>query len=137
MVAQKGSLMLIKVGDGQEVENFTTIGGLRVSSMVLNHAAIDAGCVGSGPWRQLMSAAGVCDMRIEGGGMFTDSAAEQLVEGYAFAGSANHFRLYSGNGDYVQGPFIVTMYARSGHVDTEEMYSLRLESAGDVQLVTG
>ena len=137
MAAQKGSLMLIKVGDGHVVENFATIGGLRVSSMTLNHSVIDTSCVGSGQWRQLVDAAGPCAVRIEGGGLFTDTASEEKIRNDAFAGNIQNFRLYSGNGDYIQGPFMVTMYERSGHVDTEEIFMLRLESAGDVALVAG
>lgn len=137
MVAQKGSLMLIKIGDGQPTEQFATVGGLRISSMTLNHAVMDASCVGGGPWRQLLEGAGPCAMRLEGVGIFTDSAAEANLQACVFAGTVRNFRLYSGNGDYVQGPFMVSMYSRSGHVDSEEGYMMRLDSAGDIQMVAG
>jgi predicted secreted protein len=37
MVANKGSLVLIKVGNGGGPETFTTIGGLRTSRLTLNN----------------------------------------------------------------------------------------------------
>ncbi len=136
MVAHKGSLMLIKVGDGALDESFSTLGGLRASSLTLNQAVMDTSCVGGGQWRQLISDAGMRALAIEGTGMFTDAASEELARGYAFSGSAHQFQLYFGNGDFVQGAFIISMYARSGTHASEEVYALRLESAGDINFVT-
>ena len=36
MAAQKGSALLMKIGDGASPEAFTTIGGMRSTSMTLN-----------------------------------------------------------------------------------------------------
>ena len=135
MAAQKGSLMLIKVGDGAEVENYSTLGGLRLSRMILNQAVMDASCIGSGQWQQLISGAGLRSISLDGDGIFMDSAAEERARGYAFSGSAQHFRMYFGNGDYFQGSFIIRSYSRSGSYLTEEVYSLHMESAGNVAFV--
>lgn len=137
MVAQKGSLMLIKVGDGALVESFTTLGGLRATNLTLNQAVMDASCVGGSGWRQLMGAAGLRSVSIQGAGLFTDAVSEERARGYAFGGNAQNYRLYFGNGDYLQGAFIISMYARSGAFDSEELYAMRLESAGDVAFVAG
>ena len=41
MAAQKGSSLLVKIGDGASPEAFTTIGGLRSTSISLNDEAVD------------------------------------------------------------------------------------------------
>lgn len=132
MTAQKGSLVLIKVGNGGDPEVFTTIGGLRVSSMVLGNQMLDATNTESGAWRQLLGGAGIRSLQISGGGMFTDAASEEIVRGYAFASTVNNYRFVFANGDYVTGPFQITAYERSGDHENEEVYSLALESAGTI-----
>ena len=41
MAAQKGSAMLMKVGNGGSPETFTTIGGLRSTSLTINNESVD------------------------------------------------------------------------------------------------
>lgn len=132
MAAQKGSLVLIKVGNGGGPETFTTIGGLRTSKLVLNNQVVDTTNKDSGAWRQLLSGAGIRSMSISGSGVFTDSAAEETVRGYAFSNSINNYKFFFANGNTVTGAFQVTSYERAGNHDGEETYSLTLESAGSV-----
>ena len=129
MTAQNGALVLIKVGNGGSPEIFSTIGGLRTSRMVLNHAVLDATNRESGPWKQLLGNAGINSLTIEGTGLFTNSASEETLRGYAFANSANNYTFIFANGNNVSGPFMVTAYERSGNYDEEEIYQLTLESA--------
>jgi len=132
MSAESGTLVLIKVGNGGSPETFTTIGGLRTSAMTLSNHTMDASNVQLGQWKQLQSNSGIMSMSISGGGMFTDSAAEEMVCGYAFAQSVNNYQLIFANGDMVSGPFMITAYSRSGDFQDEEIYTLTLESAGNI-----
>ncbi|MBY0407025.1 MAG: phage tail protein [Rickettsiales bacterium] len=137
MGALKGSLMLIKVGDGAVSESFTTLGGLRVTRLMLNQAAMDTTAIGSGAWRMLANETGPRRMSVEGMGLFTDAASEERVRDCAFSGRQCRFRLYFGNGDYVQGAFLISQYERSAAHDSEQLYALRLESAGELLFVAG
>src|SRR5580693_7449103 len=85
MTAQQGALVLIKAGNGGSPEIFTTIGGLRTSSMTLGNQALDTTNVESGNWRQLMGSAGINSLIVSGSGIFTDAASEETVRGNAFA----------------------------------------------------
>jgi TP901-1 family phage major tail protein len=116
---------------------FTTIGGLRLSGMVLDNHVLDATNRESGAWRQLLPNAGIHSLTIHGNGLFTDVASEETVRGYAFAGTVNNYQFIFANGDYVSGPFMVTSYERSGNIDSEEIYSLTLESAGTIIFTAG
>jgi predicted secreted protein len=90
MTAQKGSLVLIKVGNGGGPEIFSTIGGLRSSRLILGNQIIDSSNI-SAPWRILLNA-GIKALSIGGRGFFTDAASEETIRGYAFSGSVNNYQ---------------------------------------------
>ena len=132
MSAKRGSLVLIKVGNGADPEQFSTVGGLRTSSLVLNNHLLDATSVSAGTWRQLLNSAGIQSLHLSGSGVFTDSAAEDTVRGYAFSNSIKNYQFIFANGDFVIGPFMIAAYERAGDHDGEEVYSIALESAGAI-----
>ncbi len=136
MTAKSGALVLIKAGDGASPEVFTTVGGLRTSDLMVNHRAMVTSNVQSGAWQQLVSNAGMLSLQLSGSGVFTDSASEEMVRAHAFAGSVNNYRFVFGNGNFVTGAFLITAYQRSGAHDGEEVFSLALESAGNVTFST-
>jgi TP901-1 family phage major tail protein len=131
MAAQNGNLVLIKVGNGaMPTEAFTTIGGLRTSKMTLDHKEMESTNRESGLWTQLLSGAGLHSLTIEGSGLFTNSAAEETLRGYAFAASVNNYKFIFANGNNVTGAFMVTSYTRSGNYDEPETFEVMLVSAG-------
>lgn len=137
MTAQKGSLVLLKVGDGgTPTETFTTVGGLRTTSFTHNNQTVDATNKDSGAWRELLEGAGVRSISISGSGVFTDSAAEETVRGYAVNNSIQNYELTFGNGDKLSGAFQITSYQRAGTYNDAETYSITLASAGAVTFTT-
>lgn len=133
MTAQKGSLLLLKVGDGATpTENFTTVGGLRTTSFTHNNQTVDATNKSSGAWRTLLEDAGVRSITISGTGVFTNAVAEETVRGIAMNNQIKNFQLTFGNGDSMTGPFQITSYQRAGNYNNEETYSLSLASAGTI-----
>jgi TP901-1 family phage major tail protein len=137
MVAQKGALMLMKVGDGMVSESFATLGGLLATHFTVQHEVLDASSVGGGMWRQMASGAGMLSVSIDGAGLFHDTAAEALARGAAFAGTVQNYRLYFGNGDYLQGAFIIRSYERNGDYDGEETYAMQFVSSGEILYYPG
>lgn len=132
MTAQKGSLFLLKVGDGGGSEIFTTVAGLQVTSLTLNNQAVENNNASSGSWRSFMAGAGIRSINISGSGLFTDDTSEESVRSNAFANSINNYQLSFANGDVLQGPFQIRSYGRAGNNDNPESVSLTLESAGEV-----
>ena len=132
MGAQKGALVLLKIGDGAGPEVFVTVGGLRTTRFTLNNEIVDSTNKDSGAWRMLLDGAGIRSMSIAGNGIFTDAVSEETMRGYAFANSVGNYELTFGNGDKLAGAFQITSYERGGNYDGEETYSLTLESAGAV-----
>ncbi|MBN8531723.1 MAG: phage tail protein [Alphaproteobacteria bacterium] len=132
MTAQKGSLVLLKIGDGGAPEQFTTVGGLRVNRFEVRNAPVDASNRDSGRWQSLLAGTGNSRVTLEGSGVFTDSATEKTLRIQAFNHTQKNYRMTFGNGDALEGPFVVSAYAREGDVDGEERYALTLESSGSV-----
>lgn len=130
MTAQKGSAFLLKVGDNGSPENFTTVGGMKANAFILNNTAVDATNKNSGAWRILAEGAGIRHVTITGTGIFTDSATEETVRGYAFSNSIRNYQIVMANGDVLQGAFQITRYERAGEYDNVENYTMTLESAG-------
>ncbi len=137
MTTQKGSLVLLKVGNGgAPTETFTTVGGLRTTEFNHNNLSIEVGAIETGAWRQILEGAGLRSTVISGTGVFTDSAAEEMVRNYAMSNSIKNYELTFGNGDKLSGPFQITSYQRAGDYNSEETYALSLASAGIIAFTT-
>lgn len=130
MPSHKGRDLLLKIGDGAEDENFTTIGAARTVAMTLNNQSADATTMADGGIQVLNAAAGVQSLSIRLEGIFKDSAAEESLRALAFAREARHFLLQFPNGDSYTAPFVVESYARSGSHDGLEGFSVSLSRSG-------
>jgi TP901-1 family phage major tail protein len=86
----------------------------------------------SGGWRLLLAGAGIRSITLSGSGIFTDSASEETVRGYAFTNSINNYEFYFGGNDKISGAFQITSYERAGNHDGEETYAITFESAGAI-----
>lgn len=133
MTASKAELLLLKIGDGASPgEGFSTLGGLRSTRMTVNRQPVAATDVTSEGWRRMMSQTGNAQMRIQGSGLFMNSAAEAVLRAQAMAGTTANYRLQFGNGDHMAGAFVVSSYERSGKVGDMEAFGVTLESAGTI-----
>lgn len=131
MAAGKGSLVLLKVGNNGNPEVFTTVGGLITTEMILSNEIKESTNRNSGSWRQI-NATGVSRLRITGRGLFTNAASEETLRSYIFGNLARNYELGFSNNSKVSGSFIVTEYHRMGDIDSEEQFSIILESAGTI-----
>lgn len=131
MMPQKGSLFLLKA----KIENdYQTVGGMRTTKFLLNNQLIDVTHKISGPWRALLSQAGVSSLTVSATGLFTNSVSEKFIRKSAFNNQLIEGLLCFGNGETIEGSFQITTYERSGNYDQEETYSLTLESSGEITI---
>lgn len=137
MSAQKGSMFLLKVGDGGNPETFATVGGLRATRFTIDNAPVDVTTKDSAGMRELLAGAGLQSMTISGAGVFTDTAAEETVRAKAAAGAVANYRIVAGNGDQWEGAFLITAYGRGGDYNSEETFSITLESSGAIVFTPG
>lgn len=131
MGAFKGSLVLLKIGDGATpVEQFTTLGGLRTTRLSINRQPVNVQDVTGQGWRVALEKAGVSSLRVQGEGIFTSGEAGITLQELAISGAVRKYHFYFGNGDRLESRFIVTSYERIGTVNGLEAVNLTLENSG-------
>lgn len=136
MAAQKGSALLMKIGDGASPEAFTTIGGMRSTSMTLNDEMVDVTNKDSGRARTLLAQGGVNSMTVSGSGVFTDTASETTLRGkFDVAALTNYQFLVPDFGTYT-GSFQLTSLEYAGEYNGEVTYSFTFESSGALTFAT-
>lgn len=135
MAAEKGRAFILKIGDGAMPEVFSTIGGMRATSLSINNETVDITNKGSGGWRDILSGAGTRSIAVSGSGVFTDSAAEILFQGKVMTSAISHYQVQFESGDMFSGAFHATALDYAGDHNGERTYSLRLESSGPVSFV--
>lgn len=136
MAAQKGADLLLKIGADATVasdsDTYTTVGGLRSTSISLNQETVDITNKDSAGARELLADAGVETVSISGSGVFTDAASESTVR-TAFGGAniPNFEVVLPDFGSYI-GKFQIASMEYAGEYNGEVTYSLTLESSGAV-----
>ena len=137
MTAQKGRDLLLKIGDGADPENFSTLGAARTSAMTLNNQPVDASSMDGAGLQSFIPDAGVQGMTLKLEGLFKDSAAEEKLRLAAFARSSRNYLLCFPNGDSYAAAFVVQDYARSGSFDGLESFTVTLLRNGAGSFTAG
>ena len=132
MAAQKGKAVLIKHGDGADPEVFTTIGGLRSSSITKNDEAVDITNKDSANARELLGGAGIKSITISGSGVFTDSTAEVALRAEFGATAFNNYQFVIPDLGTYTGAFMVASLEYAGEYNGEATYNVTFESSGAV-----
>ena len=137
MAAQKGKSLLMKIGDGASPEVFTTIGGMRSTTLTLNDEIVDITKKDStNEARELLAAAGVKSGTVAGSGVFTDSASETTRYGKWHASANSNYQFLVPNLITVTGAFQLSSLEYAGEYNGEVTYSFTFESAGDLTVAT-
>jgi TP901-1 family phage major tail protein len=132
MSAQRGKDLLIKIGDGGSPESFTTVAGLRATTLAFNATAIDITSADSADmWRELL-AAGVKSASLSGSGVFKDAASDATLRTAFFDQTLANFQIVIPHFGTVTGPFKLTQLQYEGPYDGEAKISLSLASAGEL-----
>lgn len=137
MAAQKGSALLMKIGDGASPEAFTTVGGLRSTSISLNEEAVDVtNKDSSNKYRELLAQAGVVTVSVSGSGVFTDSASETSLKSSFNKSTFDNYQFLVPDFGTFTGAFMVASLEYAGEYNGEVTYSVTFESAGDITFAT-
>lgn len=136
MAAQKGSALLLKIGADNAVaassDTYTTVGGLRSTSISMNEEAVDVTTKDSSGVRNLLANGGVQTVSVSGSGVFTDAASESTLRGAFGASDFHNFEVIIPDFGTYQGEFMVASLEYAGEYNGEVTYSVTLESSGSV-----
>lgn len=133
MTAQSGRDLLLKIGDGEDDESFTTVAGLRTSELSFNARSIDITSLASDDmWQQLMDGAGLKSAAISGAGIFRDSDADALIRSAFFNQSVRNWQIILPDFGTLSGAFKITALTYLGPYDGALQISMTLTSGGDI-----
>ena len=136
MAAQKGSALLMKIGNGGSPESFSAIGGMRSTSLSMNDEMVDITNKDSSRHRTLLAQGGTHSMTVAGSGVFTDSSSETLLRSkFDESGLTNYQFLVPDFGTFT-GNFRLTTLEYAGEFNGEVTYSFTFESSGEIQFAT-
>jgi len=137
MAAQKGSALLMKIGNAASPEVFTTIGGLRSTSITMNEETVDVTTKDStGKYRELLAQGGIVTISISGSGVFTDSASETTLKSAFNASTFKNFQFLVPDFGTFTGAFQVSSLEYAGEYNGEVTYSATFDSAGSITFAT-
>ena len=136
MAAQKGSALLMKIGDGSSPESFTTIGGMRSTALAMNDEAVDITNKDSARARTLLAQAGVNSMTVTGSGVFTDSSSEATLRSAFDASSFTNYQFLVPDFGTFTGAFMLQSLEYAGEFNGEVTYSFTFESSGAITFAT-
>ena len=136
MAAYKGSAMLVKIGatpsGAAASDTYTTIAGLRSTSITHNEETVDVTSKDSSQVRELLAGAGIYSVTISGSGILTDSSSLTTLESAMNASDFHNFQVVVADFGTYEGEFALTSLEISGEHNGEVSYSITLESAGTV-----
>ena len=130
MSAQRGKDLLIKIGDGASPENFTTVAGLRATTLCFNATNIDVtNSDSTDMWRELLDS-GVKSATISGSGVFKDAASDAALRAAFFNQTLCNWQIVIPSFGTIAGPFKLASLQYDGPYDGELKITLSLASAG-------
>lgn len=132
MAEQRGKAYVIKAEDTPGGGSYTTIAGLRTTTMSINNEQVDITTKDSGSWRELLDDAGLRSISVSGAGIFKDTASEKVIRDGAMNGSILNFEVVFEDGAKFAGAFQITSLEYSGEHVGVRQYSMTLESSGTV-----
>lgn len=136
MATQQGRELLIKMGDGESSETFTTVCGLTSKSIGINGNTYDVttatcGDEGSALWQELQ--AGVKSVQASGNGIFKDETAEaDLVAAALGDTTSTNFQVIVPDFGTFAGAFFIETLEFGGEQEGAVSVSLSLNSTGAV-----
>ena len=136
MAAQKGSALLMKIGNAGSPETFTTIGGMRSTSLAMNDEMVDVTNKDSARARTLLAQGGTNSMTVSGSGVFTDTASEATLKGKFDVSALTNYQFLVPDFGTFTGSFQLTTLEYAGEFNGEVTYSFTFESSGAITFAT-
>jgi TP901-1 family phage major tail protein len=136
MAKQLGRAFLLKIGDGEASETFSSLAGLNSKSLTINNSAIDvttpdASSPGGALFAQSLN--GLKSVSVSGDGVFLDETAEARMNTVAMAADPEaNFEIVIPNFGTYAGAFKITSLDFGGETEGGVQFSLSLESSGTV-----
>lgn len=135
MTAIHGALVVIKLGDGGDPEQFNALAGLKSKKLSVNNEAIDVTTQDSVDlWREYLARGGPKSVSLAGDGVFAAGVQQGTLLGIAMSGTdiVRSYQLVLPGFGTFEGPFLLESYEMNADTTDATQFSLTLNSAGQV-----
>ena len=126
----------LKVEEPHDSGTYKFIGGMQslsISTSTVNETI--SNIIGQ-TYNEMITDTGPKSYSISGSGIFKNSVGERIMASARMTGEVRRFKITFGNGDQLNGLFVVTTFDRSGDSAGAETYSTSLESSGLVESIS-
>lgn len=127
MTNYKGRDFVLKTGAWS---GGTTVADCRTHSLRFTHEAVEITNKSSNGYRTLLEGAGTKSITVSLGGVISNDASHETLQGYANAGSINAMALGWADGDTLEASFLITSFEVTGDHNGEQQFTATLESSG-------
>ncbi len=133
MSVQIGAALMVKMRHPNE-PHFVTVAGLRARSITLTADPIEATHAQSaGRWRQFLEQSGMRHLRLEGEGVFANSAADLTINNLFFTGRRADCEIVIPSFGRLTGFFMLSGLAYIGHEQGEMLWRMVLQSTDVIE----
>lgn len=137
--AYSGRLVLLKVNTSGSPATYTTIAGLRDTTITVTESEVDVTTKDDAGIRYQLEGNILSSVTVTGSGVFTDSATIATIRNAALAGTHRGYKIEvvdsaTTGGTIYTGSFRITSFEENGAFDGEANYSISLSSSGAVVL---
>lgn len=127
---------VLYLGNGASSEDFDRVAGQRTTGFSINQESIDVTDKDDSRWKKLLGdktgSAGVRSMSLTASGNLEDAASHKDLLEIFTTGAIRNYRVEFADGQFFEGPFLLTGFEGGGEYTAEQTYSITLESAGDM-----
>lgn len=127
---QKGRDFLLYHEDGASPASYTLIAGMTTTGFTVNNSPVDVSDKDGSGIQELLADAGIQSLQIQASGRYVHGAAHDNLEDMAHNRTIENFKLVFGNGDSLEGAFVIDTYSRGGGHDSEETFDVSLIRTG-------
>jgi len=137
MAAQKGRELLLKIRTATGPDVFTTVAGLRTTSLQMNEETVDVTNKDSNGFRTLLDGKIVQSMSLSAEGVYQDDSTFAKLRTVFLAGTNEEYQLVlpgasAGAAGTFEGAFRITSLETTGDYNNEVGFSVSLESSGEI-----
>lgn len=112
---------------------YTTVGGLKNTSISIGNELVDVTSKDSAGVRELLAAAGTQTFSVSGSGTLDDDdTGYAAVHTSALNQTAINYKIIDSEGNYYLGSFLVASIEKTGEFNGAVQYSVTLENSGTV-----
>ncbi len=130
MTLYKSSAVTLEISDGAiPSPQYAALGSVEITRLQTERETLPVAGPASGRWEQLHEQGGALSVLLSLRGIHSDDAAEDILSGHIFAGTAADCRFTYPNGATLSGRFLIASYLAQANGENILRYEMTLRGS--------